>query len=116
MKPAISVQEQKEKMAELAKQASQTKTAKLEIGLNDTAEGVELQQGAVELDVNMVQETVEIQVQDKTWFRISFAAISNAVQGITACCFQMCVYKKKETPATVVDAPPSVLEAEPVVS
>lgn len=85
------------------------KQEKLEFGLNDTGEGVEVQQGAVELDVNMVQETVELQVNDKPWIRISFASLFRCFTGIGTCCINAC--KKKETPP--VASPEKTAPAEP---
>lgn len=108
MKPA---EKQPEKQPE-----TQDKQAKIKVDVNDTGEGIEIQQGVVELDVNVVQETVTVQVRDKTWFSISFSGIYRCLGGIVTCISIPCTKPQVVTQEPTTENPVvPIVENQPVV-
>lgn len=76
---------------------------KLQISVDETGEGVEIQQGIVGVDVNIVQESISVEVNHKSWFRITLSQIYHCFQGIsTGCCKKV---EKTEPPQTPVEKP-----------
>jgi hypothetical protein len=102
------------KQPETQPQPDTKKQAEIKVGMNDTGDGIEIQQGAVELDVNVVQETVSIQVHDKTWFSVSFRCLGGFFTCFSNLCTKPQVVSQENPVAPVAPVPIEPVAPVPV--
>lgn len=90
---------------------NQDKKEKVQVVVDQTGEGLEIQQGIVGVDINMVQENVSVEVNHKTWLSISFSGVYNCFSGIVVCCSNICTKKTAAVQKPITEQPTIEIEA-----
>ena len=80
---------------------------KVQVAIDETGEGIEIKQGVVELDINVVQENVSVEVNNRVWFSISFSGVYRFLGGITTGCLNLCRKPAVQPPVIEVVSPSS---------
>lgn len=92
---------------------SQTKQEKVQVSIDNTGEGIEIQEGAVGVDINVVEENISVEVNHKTWFSISFSGVYKFLGDVATGCLNVC--RKKDPPVVSEPATHIIQLPEPPV-
>lgn len=75
---------------------------KMTVGVNETCNGIEIKEGLVGVDLDIVNENISVEVNKKTWFKFNCKNLWN-------CCCKICKKNEceNEKPTeTVITEPP----------
>ena len=89
-------------------QEKQENPEKVQVSINDTGEGIEIQQGIVGVDINMVEENISVELNNKTWFSISFSGVYQCLGQIATGCLNICNRTATVTTTPVVETPTEI--------